>query len=47
MVKGSPHFFVGDHDWFCPSLVVRHDGDQFSIEPSGEAMHEFYDAAFA
>jgi predicted DsbA family dithiol-disulfide isomerase len=46
-VKGSPHFFVGDHDWFCPSLVVRHEGEHFSIEPSAEAMHEFYDAAFA
>jgi predicted DsbA family dithiol-disulfide isomerase len=46
-VKGSPHYFVGDADWFCPSLVVRHAGDDFSVEPAGESMQHFYDAAFA
>jgi predicted DsbA family dithiol-disulfide isomerase len=46
-VKGSPHFFVGDADWFCPSLVVEHTGDEFSIEPAPESMQRFYDAAFA
>jgi predicted DsbA family dithiol-disulfide isomerase len=46
-VKGSPHFFVGDADWFCPSLVVQHAGDDFSIELASESMQHFYDAAFA
>jgi predicted DsbA family dithiol-disulfide isomerase len=46
-VKGSPHFFVGDADWFCPSLVIRHEGEQFSIEPAAESMRDFYEAAFA
>jgi predicted DsbA family dithiol-disulfide isomerase len=44
--KGSPHFFVGDADWFCPSLDIRHEGDQFSIEPATESMREFYEAVF-
>jgi predicted DsbA family dithiol-disulfide isomerase len=46
-VKGSPHFFAGDADWFCPSLVVRHVGDVFSIEPAPESMQHFYDVALA
>jgi predicted DsbA family dithiol-disulfide isomerase len=46
-VKGSPHFFVGDCDWFCPSLVVEHAGDELSIEPAPESIQRFYDAAFA
>jgi predicted DsbA family dithiol-disulfide isomerase len=25
-VKGSPHFFCGDHDVFCPSLDISKDG---------------------
>jgi 2-hydroxychromene-2-carboxylate isomerase len=25
-VKGSPHFFCGDHDVFCPSLDISSDG---------------------
>jgi predicted DsbA family dithiol-disulfide isomerase len=45
-VKGSPHFFVGDADWFCPSLDIRHEGEEFSIE-FAESMREFYEAAFA
>jgi 2-hydroxychromene-2-carboxylate isomerase len=24
-VVGSPHFFVGDQSWFCPSLRISHD----------------------
>ena len=45
--QGSPHFFVGDADWFCPSLDIRHDGDEFSIKIASESMSEFYDAVFA
>ena len=25
-MQGSPHFFVGDRGWFCPSLDISHDG---------------------
>lgn len=45
-VLGSPHFFVGDHGWFCPSLEISHANDQFDIEVDDERMHEFYAAAF-
>jgi hypothetical protein len=31
-VQGSPHFFAGDLDAFCPSLQVDHDGDRLRIE---------------
>ncbi len=44
-VQGSPHFFVGDRGWFCPSLEVGHTGDRFDIEVAGETMREFYAAA--
>lgn len=41
---GSPHFFVGDADWFCPSLVVRHVGDHFDVKIAPDTMQEFYTA---
>jgi len=44
-VQGSPHFFVGDKGWFCPSLAINHDGDRFDINIGGESMREFYAAA--
>ena len=46
-VKGSPHFFVGDADWFCPSLVIRHDGDRLDIQLATDSMKNFYAAALA
>lgn len=46
-VEGSPHFFVGDHGWFCPSLEIRHDNDRFDIHVADERMDDFYTAAFA
>jgi predicted DsbA family dithiol-disulfide isomerase len=44
-VKGSPHFFVGDHDWFCPGLVIHHADGGYDVELPREQMHEFYDLA--
>jgi predicted DsbA family dithiol-disulfide isomerase len=44
-VRGSPHFFVGDRSWFCPSLEVGHTGDRFDIAIAGDTMREFYEAA--
>ena len=41
-VKGSPHFVVGTHDWFCPSLRIRHDETGFQIEIAEAATREFY-----
>jgi predicted DsbA family dithiol-disulfide isomerase len=45
-VKGSPHFFIGDRDWFCPSLRIRHDADDaLVVEIARETMRDFYEAA--
>ena len=41
-VRGSPHFFVGSRDWFCPSLRIRHEGTKFDISIDSEALDAFY-----
>jgi predicted DsbA family dithiol-disulfide isomerase len=46
-VKGSPHFFVGERSWFCPSLDISHDDGGFDIRVADETMRDFYAAAFA
>ncbi len=45
-VQGSPHFFVGDTGWFCPSLDISHTGDRFDIRTADATAREFYAAAF-
>lgn len=44
-VRGSPHFFVGRRDWFCPSLRIHHEGVEFVISLDSEALDEFYESA--
>ena len=44
-VQGSPHFFVGDRSWFCPSLDIAHEGERFEIQIADESMRDFYAAA--
>jgi predicted DsbA family dithiol-disulfide isomerase len=44
-VNGSPHFFVGDRGWFCPTLAITHEGERFEIQIADEAMRDFYAAA--
>jgi predicted DsbA family dithiol-disulfide isomerase len=46
-VQGSPHFFVGDRGWFCPSLDISHEGQRFDIQVADKTMRDFYAAAFA
>jgi len=46
-VQGSPHFFIGDHGWFCPSLEINPGSDRFEVDVAERTMAEFYDAAFA
>lgn len=46
-VQGSPHFFVGDHGWFCPSFEISHDNGGFDIRVDDGGMRDFYTAAFA
>jgi predicted DsbA family dithiol-disulfide isomerase len=41
-VQGSPHFFAGDRDWFCPSLRIRHDDHGFDVAVARARMNEFY-----
>ena len=45
-VQGSPHFFVGDRGWFCPSLDISHDGQRFDVQVADATMRNFYAAAF-
>jgi predicted DsbA family dithiol-disulfide isomerase len=44
-VQGSPHFFAGDRDWFCPSLDIHHEGARFEVHFDVETMHDFYATA--
>lgn len=36
-VKGSPHFFDRDHDWFCPTLHIESDGEHFDVSVPPDA----------
>ena len=44
-VRGSPHFFVGTRNWFCPSLRIRHEGSDFDISVDSSSLDDFYAAA--
>ncbi len=46
-VQGSPHFFTDGRDWFCPTLDIHHEGDDFEVNFDVEAMHDFYETALA
>ncbi len=46
-VKGSPHFFVGERDWFCPSLRIEKRGVDFSVSLDRTTMDEFLQVAAA
>lgn len=40
-VSGSPHFWVGDHNFFCPALDLGHDADNHltaRFDPDGLAQ---------
>jgi predicted DsbA family dithiol-disulfide isomerase len=45
-VRGSPHFFVGDFEWFCPTLRVRHANGAFDVHDAEASTREFYAVAF-
>jgi 2-hydroxychromene-2-carboxylate isomerase len=40
-VVGSPHFFVGSHGWFCPSLDIRHDDEGYDIRFDTDGLEAF------
>lgn len=41
-VIGSPHFFVGSADFFCPALTLRREGGHLQIGPNLERFNEFF-----
>jgi 2-hydroxychromene-2-carboxylate isomerase len=44
-VMGSPHFFVGDRDFFCPSLDLDHDADgHLTARFDDRGLADFLDA---
>ena len=40
-VQGSPHFFCGDDDMFCPSLQIARDDTGLTITRNAERLAEF------
>jgi predicted DsbA family dithiol-disulfide isomerase len=46
-VKGSPHFFVAGHEWFCPSLSIEHEGESFEINIDRARQREFLDTVLS
>jgi 2-hydroxychromene-2-carboxylate isomerase len=45
-VIGSPHFFVGDEDMFCPTLRITHDARGFSVELDRAGFDAFLERCF-
>jgi predicted DsbA family dithiol-disulfide isomerase len=45
-VIGSPHFFVDDDGFFCPTLSIRRVDDHLRISTDPEGFAAFVDAAF-
>ena len=46
-VKGSPHFFCGDHDVFCPSLNITKDGSgHMEVKTTMRDLDDFLDQCF-
>lgn len=46
-VKGSPHFFVGGGNWFCPQLQIVKRDDTFEITVDETALADVLAAARA
>ena len=40
-VQGSPHFFDGERDWFCPSLEIKNEHGHFDVSPRPDAERFF------
>jgi 2-hydroxychromene-2-carboxylate isomerase len=45
-VVGSPHFFVGDDDFFCPTLAIERVDGHLSISFDAAGFNEFIDRCF-
>jgi predicted DsbA family dithiol-disulfide isomerase len=46
-VIGSPHFFVGDDSWFCPSLDIQRVDGHLLIRSDPNAFEAFVDHCLA
>lgn len=42
-VQGSPHYFIGDDDYFCPSFDIKRVDDVLRINPDPKGFQEFVD----
>jgi predicted DsbA family dithiol-disulfide isomerase len=40
-VRGSPHFFCGDSDAFCPSLEISKDGSHLKVSANLDVLDAF------
>jgi hypothetical protein len=40
-VVGSPHFFLGDENFFCPSLAISRRDGHLEITGNAEAFEAF------
>jgi hypothetical protein len=46
-IKGSPHFFCGDSDAFCPSLDISKDGEgRLEVHPDLDALDNLLGGCF-
>ena len=45
-VIGSPHFFVGDHSFFCPTLDITRVDGHLHVDFDGDAFTEFIATVF-
>ncbi len=45
-VLGSPHFFVDDEGFFCPTLDIERVGDQLKIRRDPAGLEAFMERAF-
>jgi predicted DsbA family dithiol-disulfide isomerase len=45
-VQGSPHFFVGARDYFCPALRIDRSSGELTITPSPARLEALLDECF-
>ncbi len=46
-VKGSPHFFCGNRNEFCPSLAMASDADgHLTVKPDPHRLEEFLEGCW-
>lgn len=46
-VLGSPHFFVGGRDWYCPALVITRADGRRHVEIATDRFEDFLSVCFA